>query len=1092
MEFRTIHVQDREGRPVSGASVYVYLVNTLTEATIYDESGGALSQPILTNTSGDVGFRAANGEYDVVSSRNGAIVTVQNVRLLDADEFLADAETARDAAVDAKDLAETAASSASASATAAESSASRVDLGALDDAVADAESAQGFAETAQAGAETAQTAAETAQAGAEAAQTAAETAQGLAEAARDTALSVSVTGSSAVAGGPVAVATTANITLSGEQTIDGVLTSTSRVLVKDQTAPAENGIYVSAAGAWSRATDMDDASEVEDKHVFVTGGSANSGRTFATYSAVSTLGTDPIVWVLAQDETAALAAKADAASPTLTGSVDMSGATSVTVPTPTTGTEATTKAYVDDAVAGVSIDWLEFSQTIGLDGTPASSSAFVDATFAFAEVVTRNSTLDTLVFWAVATGTVTVRRFARSGNDFSQVGTDLDIVVSSTGLNSLTGGGVDFAAFEVLEGECLGFYGPGVLGRINATGPAFYQGSGGDETSFTDSASATNIQIQLKFGLGARETDLIRDEVDALDARVTDAEVTTDAIREVRVIGRDGAFSDASPPALVTPFIFGEPVVFAGTVSAVPVYANDVGTIPLKVFRRVGASYVQVGSDYTITVSEPGFHLFTSADWTGGTISVQPGDFLGFFNDGNVVAFANVSGHDEYYLWDTAAPGNVSTLTPNSRANSKQFQIGFTITPSAPLAAGQTGNVATADTFAVEAGASGTITGHLAYGQSWMDANGNNGALTAFQGPLYPLRIVTLDDGNGPQGWGGAARTASIGLTPLSEENPNVQTPIGAMGVRMARNMQLRGSSGAMFFRSEAHGGRSLAQLMPSDDPDYTGTSAAYTNLIAAVTEFVTHATSLGLSAEIATVSWCQGAADSGTAYATYKTLFERLISEIQTDIQAATGQTSGPTILIVQPPGTDTSGNWPCLQAQVDVAAERDDVVLVCAGWAIPQHDTTHFDTEGAVQVGELMASAAEAVAIGQPWSDPYLRDVTRNGTTITAYVGGPHGVLVDETVATTNHQVSSAYVANYGFEYSGANITAVVVEPRKITITLDADASGTLAYAYHATSRGDGASVNRGTIRADYRAKSAFVDRGNNLWLASGYWSL
>lgn len=60
----------------------------------------------------------------------------------------------------------------------------------------------------------------------------------------------------------VAVATTANITLSGEQTIDGVLTSASRVLVKNQTTGSQNGIYVSAAGAWSRATDADADSEV--------------------------------------------------------------------------------------------------------------------------------------------------------------------------------------------------------------------------------------------------------------------------------------------------------------------------------------------------------------------------------------------------------------------------------------------------------------------------------------------------------------------------------------------------------------------------------------------------------------------------------------------------------------------------------------------------------------------------------------------------------------------------------------------------------------------------------------------------------------
>lgn len=79
-----------------------------------------------------------------------------------------------------------------------------------------------------------------------------------------------------------AVATTANITLSGEQTIDGVLTSTSRVLVKNQTAPAENGIYVSAAGAWARATDIDAWSEVVGAFTFVTAGSANANTGWVT------------------------------------------------------------------------------------------------------------------------------------------------------------------------------------------------------------------------------------------------------------------------------------------------------------------------------------------------------------------------------------------------------------------------------------------------------------------------------------------------------------------------------------------------------------------------------------------------------------------------------------------------------------------------------------------------------------------------------------------------------------------------------------------------------------------------------------------
>ena len=55
----------------------------------------------------------------------------------------------------------------------------------------------------------------------------------------------------------VRIASTANLTLSGEQTIDGITTSTDRILVKDQTTASENGIYVTAAGAWTRATDFD-------------------------------------------------------------------------------------------------------------------------------------------------------------------------------------------------------------------------------------------------------------------------------------------------------------------------------------------------------------------------------------------------------------------------------------------------------------------------------------------------------------------------------------------------------------------------------------------------------------------------------------------------------------------------------------------------------------------------------------------------------------------------------------------------------------------------------------------------------------------
>lgn len=62
----------------------------------------------------------------------------------------------------------------------------------------------------------------------------------------------------------VLVATTANIALSGVQTIDGVLLpADARVLVKNQAAAKENGLYVvSSTGVWKRTQDADTSVEV--------------------------------------------------------------------------------------------------------------------------------------------------------------------------------------------------------------------------------------------------------------------------------------------------------------------------------------------------------------------------------------------------------------------------------------------------------------------------------------------------------------------------------------------------------------------------------------------------------------------------------------------------------------------------------------------------------------------------------------------------------------------------------------------------------------------------------------------------------------
>ena len=78
---------------------------------------------------------------------------------------------------------------------------------------------------------------------------------------------------------PVRVATTANITLSGTQSIDGVsVVAGDRVLVKNQSTATANGVYVAASGSWARATDFDGSSELLGAAVFVSEGATQGNQ----------------------------------------------------------------------------------------------------------------------------------------------------------------------------------------------------------------------------------------------------------------------------------------------------------------------------------------------------------------------------------------------------------------------------------------------------------------------------------------------------------------------------------------------------------------------------------------------------------------------------------------------------------------------------------------------------------------------------------------------------------------------------------------------------------------------------------------------
>ena len=236
---------------------------------------------------------------------------------------------------------------------------------------------------------------------------------------------------------PVRVATTGNITLSGTQTIDGVaVIAGDRVLAKDQTDQTQNGIYVVAAGSWTRATDADNTPNGElagGDFTLVLEGTVNSGYGYVcSNTSAITIGTTNVTYA------AFNAAKAVTAGSGLTestpGTIDIAtgGVTSAMIADGTIATGdladgAVTSAKIADGTivnsdinASAAIDWtkLAISSTVSatelgyVDGVTSAIQTQLDAKLASATASSTYAPIASPTF----TGTVTV---AASGVAFT-------------------------------------------------------------------------------------------------------------------------------------------------------------------------------------------------------------------------------------------------------------------------------------------------------------------------------------------------------------------------------------------------------------------------------------------------------------------------------------------------------------------------------------------------------------------------------------------------------------------------------------------------------------------------------------------------
>jgi hypothetical protein len=147
----------------------------------------------------------------------------------------------------------------------------------------------------------------------------------------------------------VRVASTANVTKSGLIAVDGItVIANDRVLLKNQTAPAENGVWSASSGGWTRVTDMDFNTEFPNAAVFVSEGTVNKDTAWVcTTDNPITVDTTAITWVQFAGGGTVTAGN----GLTQTGNtLDVGAGTGITVAADTVAVDTTviaSKSYVD-------------------------------------------------------------------------------------------------------------------------------------------------------------------------------------------------------------------------------------------------------------------------------------------------------------------------------------------------------------------------------------------------------------------------------------------------------------------------------------------------------------------------------------------------------------------------------------------------------------------------------------------------------------------------------------------------------------------------------------------------------------------------
>lgn len=300
---------------------------------------------------------------------------------------------------------------------------------------------------------------------------------------------------------PVLCGTTTNITLSGLQTIDGVtVVAGDRVLVKSQSAPAQNGIYLASATAWSRAPDANTWDELISAICFVESGSTLAGSAwYCTIQPGGTLGTTAVTWsnfsvaatysagtgltltdyVFSITNTGVAAAAYGSASKTLTATVNAQG-------------QLTVLAATDIAIANTQVSGLGTMST-----QAASSVAITGGTI-------NGTTIGGSTAAAVTGTTITANtQFTGAGTGLTGTATSLSIggnaatATSATTATNLAGGAAGSVPYQTASGTTtlLAAGTDGFVLKLAAGVPTWAASTSGTVTSVAQSFTGGLISV---------------------------------------------------------------------------------------------------------------------------------------------------------------------------------------------------------------------------------------------------------------------------------------------------------------------------------------------------------------------------------------------------------------------------------------------------------------------------------------------------------------------------------------------------------------------------------------------------------------------